>query len=401
MALTFQHRRIDPSPEGDVRHAQPERAGPLGAGGKFAPDSDGTVPALHHQPYIPSSPELATPTKTNVYFTVDTEASMGGAWEDPRRRPVPAPQHVFCYVGGRPFGIPLIVEMMANYGLRATYFVETLATRVLGQDDTSSIFDFLLKQEQDVQLHLHPGFRYYAEQDQARIHGRDYYVPGSCDLLGKLPEAVQSDLLCEAAETFVRFVGQRPSVFRAGNYAGSQATMRCLARLGIFLDSSFNPCYPAVSFPNEHRKPNTVSKVEGVWEIPVAVGRTPLPEGYNGFKLVHCRALSFAEIRTLLESAAGSDMQHFVIVFHSFSAVKAKDVGYCEMRPNRIVIRRLEKLFQYLAENSDRFRVTTMGETAANLDLLEASSQAIVPKLGFVQAGVRKAVQLANRLYWL
>ena len=33
---------------------------------------------------------------TAVYLTVDTESSMGGAWANPQRRPLPASRHVFC-----------------------------------------------------------------------------------------------------------------------------------------------------------------------------------------------------------------------------------------------------------------------------------------------------------------
>src|SRR5438067_1754137 len=106
--------------------------------------------------------------KTNVYFTVDTEASMAGAWSNPEQFPTHAEQHVFCNIGARRFGVPLIVDLMERYGFRATYFVETLATRVLGDPDTASIFDYLMKCGQDVQLHLHPNFRYYSELRQAK-----------------------------------------------------------------------------------------------------------------------------------------------------------------------------------------------------------------------------------------
>ena len=91
---------------------------------------------------------------------------------------------------------------------------------------------------------------------------------------------------------------------------------------------------------------------------------------------------------------------YFVIVFHSFSAVKPKDETYLEMRPNRIVIRRLEKMFQYLAANGDRFRVETLGNLAHNLQSLEKQSpRPVIAELGLMSSTVRKAVQLWNNLY--
>ena len=342
--------------------------------------------------------------KTNVYFTVDTESSMGGALNNPERQPVPASRHVFCRIGNEEFGIPLIVRLLRRHGFQGTFFVETLGTRCLGNDDTRSTFDFLLREEQDVQLHIHPVFHYYAESLQAKAEGREYQVPVPTDLLGHFPQEVQHELLSESIEFFRQFSGYSPVAFRAGCYASSRSTLRCLSALGISVDSSLNPCYPDLSFPGEKLEPNLVQRIEGVWEIPVTVVRTPLPEGYHGFKFADCTSLGVGEIRRMLESAATAGQEHFVIVFHSFSAVKPKDVEWKEMRPNRMVIRRLEGLFRYLAENGDRFRVSTMGAAAKELSMRGSEpispSPAAIADLGLFQASVRKAMQLINSVYW-
>jgi hypothetical protein len=341
--------------------------------------------------------------KTNVYFTVDTESSMGGAWENPSRRPLEAARHVFCRIAGEEYGIPFQVRMLKEFGFRATFFVETLATRCLGEADTRSVFDYLLREGQDVQLHIHPNFSFYAERQNARARGMDYPVPKHCDLIGHLDEPVQMDLLGEAIRFFEKFAGYRPAAFRAGCYAGSRPMLRCLLKLGIRVDSSFNPCYhPELSFPDGGLSPNLVQQIEGVWEIPITVARTRLPEGYHGFKFADCTALSFDEIRQMLDSAASSGQRHFVMVFHSFSAVKTKDETYAEMRPNRIVIRRLERTFRYLSENQDRFNIEVMGNAVASQPTVgAASSPTPLADLGFVRASVRKAVQLLNRPYWV
>lgn len=339
----------------------------------------------------------------NVYFTVDTESSMGGAWRYPERRPLGAARHVFCRIAGEDWGIPLQVRIMKEFGLRGTFFVETLATRCIGESDTRSIFDYLLHEGQDVQLHIHPTYYFYSELLSARARGFSYQVPNSNDLIGHFPESLQMNLLTEAAQYFEKFAGYRPRVFRAGCFAGSRSMLRCLHTLGIQIDSSFNPCYhPELSFPDATLIPNRFQQIEGVWEIPVTVARTKLPEGYKGFKFADCTSLSFPELREMLDSAASSGQQHFVIVFHSFSAVKTKDETYAEMRPNRIVIRRLEKMFRYLAENPARFRVGTMGGVVSQLQTTESgSSQPVVADLGLARSAMRKAVQLWNGLYWV
>jgi hypothetical protein len=338
----------------------------------------------------------------NVYFTVDTESSMGGAWQHPDRRPLNASRRIFCRIGGASFGVPLLVRIMGNFGLRGTYFVETLASRCLGEPDLRSVFEFLLHEGQDVQLHIHPNYRFYSDWKDAQRNGTQYAIPEPRDLIGHFSESLQLELLSEAIGYFEKCAGCRPTAFRAGNFAGSHSMMRCLHKLGIYVDSSFNPCFhPEVSFPESMPSPNVVRNIQGVWELPVTVARTRLPEGYKGLKFADSSALSSPEIRTMLDSAEASGQRHFVIVFHSFSAVKARDATYEEMRPNRIVIRRLEKLFEYLAANGERFQVQTMGHAAANLDLLEEGSEQELPDLGIIKPSVRKVVQLINRAYWV
>jgi hypothetical protein len=351
----------------------------------------------------PESLDAVGQMKMYVYFTVDTESSIGGAWEHADRRPVAASRHIFCRIENEDFGIPLLTRIMGEFGFRGTYFVETLATPCMGESDTRSVFDFLLRKEQDVQLHIHPVFRLYSAFDQARRQRADSPKPRPMDLIGHLNPNAQLDLLGEAIGYFETFAGYRPLVFRAGCFAGSRSTLRCLYELGVRVDSSFNPCYhPEISFPLDPLEPNLVQKIEGVWEIPITVARTRLPEARTGFKFADCTSLSFPEIRTMLEATAAAGQQHFVIVFHSFSAVKARDETYAEMRPNRIVIRRLEQLFRYLAANDDKYCVQTMGDIAGNLEVLEQGSHVrVVPNLSFVTAAKRKAVQLINNAYWL
>lgn len=80
--------------------------------------------------------------KTNVYFTVDTEASMGGALDHAKRRPVPALRHVFCRIGDQEYGIPLIVRLLRRHGFQGTFFVETLGTKVWEMPTTKPLSSF-------------------------------------------------------------------------------------------------------------------------------------------------------------------------------------------------------------------------------------------------------------------
>jgi hypothetical protein len=336
----------------------------------------------------------------NVYFTVDTESSMGGAWRHPERRPLKADRHVFCRIDGEDHGIGLITRALSRYGFRATHFVETLATLVNGDDDTRVGIDYLLEHGQDVQLHIHPTYHFYAEALAAREEGRPYQPDEPNDFLSAFDEARQMELLEQASMLYRRFTGSSPVAFRAGCYAANRITLRCLKKLGIFLDSSLNPCHRSCSFPDVVLEPNRVCEIEGVWELPVTVARTPLPEGHGGLKTVDPCALSLSELRSILETGAAQGQQHFVIIFHSFAAVKPKDEMYSAMRPDRIVSRRLEKLMEYLSSRPDLYRVKTFGELAGELPLV-ADTNAPLAEVGLVASALRKSVQGLNRWYWL
>jgi hypothetical protein len=170
--------------------------------------------------------------------------------------------------------------------------------------------------------------------------------------------------------------------------------------IGLALDSCYNLFYhPELSFPDGPLSANVLQRVEGVWEIPVTVAHSPLPEGHHGFKFADCTSLSFPEIRHMLDLAEASGLRHFVIVFHSFSAVKPRDDTFRAMRPNRIVIRRLEKMFEYLASDPLRFTVRGMGTAAAEL---QSSGEAErIASLPWARSGMRKIIQVMNRPYWM
>jgi hypothetical protein len=218
----------------------------------------------------------------NVYFTVDTESSMAGAWNDRSARPLMSDRHIFCRIGKDDYGIGLITDTLGEYGFQATFFVEPLVALVNGHDDTKAVFDFLLERNQDVQLHIHPTFQFYAEFLNANRAAAT--PPSTCDLLSSFDATAQQELIERAATLHAQFAGIRPVAFRAGCFAANSVTLRCLGRAGIRLDTSFNPCYDDWSFHGEPMTPNEVRHIEGVWEIPVTVARTPLPEGYGGLK---------------------------------------------------------------------------------------------------------------------
>jgi peptidoglycan/xylan/chitin deacetylase (PgdA/CDA1 family) len=335
-----------------------------------------------------------------VHITVDTESAMGRAWEDPSRGPLSARRHVFCEDDSGAYGIPLIMHELGRYGFRATFFCETLSTPVLGEADTRSVVDALQAGGQDVQLHLHPVYWYYRRfVDQGRLD-RDRYREAASDLLCTHSAEQQLSLLEEACELFRSCTGGAPAAFRAGNFAASRTTLRVLRKLGIPIDSSYNPAHSEdPSLADDPPEINLVQHLEGVWEVPVTVARTGIPEG-NGYKPFDPVALSAAEMERILEGAHRAGMAHVTLVFHCFSLVKPRDVTYSRFRPNRTVIARLRALLAFLDGNRSRFTVQPLGELATGVELLAQRQTAVIPDLGSWRPALRKTMQAVNRLYW-
>lgn len=339
--------------------------------------------------------------KTRVYITVDTESSMGGAWRFADRSPLPVEKRIFCQVDGRAYGLPLIVEGLGRHGFRATFFVEVFSSHCLERDSVRRVFDYLLEAGQDVQLHTHPTFRNYAlatSNGNRRDFDRYMSLP---DAMYRYAREEQAILLEEAAALFRQFTGCDAAAYRAGSFRANIDTLAALPR-SIVVDSSFNPGDPK-SFPGDRLEPNLVQPIEGVVELPITVGSCGFPP-FRRYKHLEISALSLTEMKTALLGAHSLGLRHCVMVFHSFSTVKHRDIFYSRIKPDRLVIARYMELLRFLAENHSRFEVATIGKAAADRDSLlrsHASKPAPVPDLGTVAPAWRKCVQAVNRVYWV
>src|SRR5215472_294459 len=73
-----------------------------------------------------------------VCITIDTEFSVGGNFGDPALPPVAEPI-VLGSVGGKEQGLGFLLDSFAEFGVRATFFVEALQTAYFGDEPMGSI----------------------------------------------------------------------------------------------------------------------------------------------------------------------------------------------------------------------------------------------------------------------
>jgi hypothetical protein len=327
--------------------------------------------------------------KLRVYFTVDTETSMGGAWRNPAYGPVPLERTIFGSFQSKCYGIPLIMDILEQYGFRATFFTEVFCASLVGSDALARVFQTIRERGHDAQLHLHPVFRFFRDFRNGGPHRE-------IDLMWKLPAEEQFQLIAEGVALFRDLTGTSPRVFRAGCYGASEVTLRALGACGIEIDSSYNLAYLGHTCGFTNQPPlNAPVLIEGIHEFPVTVFRVP---GASRCKPLEISAVSVGEILTSMEYLYKSGCRDIVLVLHSFSLLKNTSNRYEGSTPDRIVIRRLRKLCAVLKEHEE-IEVPVLGELKA--PTYSQARPQLIPNVGCLRPVLRKVVQGVNRLPWL
>lgn len=291
----------------------------------------------------------------NVFITVDTEHSIGGAFNDPRMKPVGNEKRIFGKIGQREYGIPLIMDISDRFGLKITFFVEVFNQYFFGDKEGREVVAYILKRGHDVQLHLHPNYLNFTLKRPQDLH--------YSDLIGEYPRDRQMEMIAQARKTLENHGAEAPIAFRAGCFGANTDTLSALSETGFIIDSSYNgaflggPCLMPDWGINDVQLGKT-----SVFEFPVTNfieksglrSRRNMPLDING--------VSFEEMRYVLETVRrGAGPRNITVILHSFSFIKGYDVQYTRARPRWNVIRRFEKLCLFLAENTGDFKVRTFG----------------------------------------
>lgn len=331
--------------------------------------------------------------KRGVFITFDVECSMGGAWANPRLKPVPPLRAVWGQYNGRELGLPVIVDILNGYGLAATFFVEAFMDEQGHPGEAERICEYLLNHGQDVQLHIHPNHRHYGLKQQ----GKPYPFT---DYIADLGPDEQRSLLQEGSERIRRWTGRRPAAFRAGNMGASEETLRQVAAAGIPIDSSYTFPYVGRHCRFSSRELYNGSKwYADVLEVALSGFLQPRLPLLRPAKPLDLMGVSFAECREAARAICGAGADA-VVILHSFSLFKVRNVQYDGGRPDWVVTRRFRKLCDWLATRQElpSYTFTELAEALAGKSYVPSH----VPpcRLSDPRALVRKAVQAWNTPYW-
>lgn len=297
---------------------------------------------------------------TKVVLTVDTEASIAGAFSDSQGCTPLIHELVAGTVGGKSHGLGFVVEILRRYGLTATFFVETVQTRYFPEGVMGGYVEALLRAGQDVQLHLHPGWLSFSD----RKADLSQLISDNCNELE--PDRLTA-LIGEGAEVIRGWTGVRPTGMRTGNFSTSLSVFEAMREAG--LGHASNICL-ALHRPSEPELAvaGGMHDFAGVRELPVTCFVDTGPVGRRRLRPMQVTALTAHELIGLLNAAHDHDNAVVVIVTHPFEFIKNRGIRYTNLRPNRLIQRRFQRLCAFLSENRDKFEVTPLADAAASLD---------------------------------
>lgn len=274
-----------------------------------------------------------------VCLTFDIEVWCGG-WDNlDITFPAAFKRYVYGSSPAGDYALPRTLEILDRHGIKGVFFVESLFSARFGIEPLREIVGLIQAAGQDVQLHLHPEWQNEARVPLIANHARKrqhlfmYDVDEQTALIG---HGIR--LLREAGVESVR-------AFRAGSFACDAATFAALARNGIALDFSVNPCisYSGADLPETLRRAGT-HRIGEVTEHAQSV----LIKANGQARHLQVGACATAEIIEALSGFREAGWPTINILSHNFEMLIPGS-----NKPDPLVVRRFDKLCAYLAERRD------------------------------------------------
>ena len=291
--------------------------------------------------------------RTKVFITIDTEFSIGGAFEAPQTvQPIGA-QNVLCEVAGKSEGLGFMLDTFAAHGIRATFFVEALQTAYFGVEPMGTLVGRIAAAGHDLQLHLHPVWTYF---DHPQWQARLAQVQPSDHMHSRTVEQLVG-WMQRGIDSFDQWGLPAPVALRTGNLMVDRNVYRAMSQAGLKIASNIAR---AVFEPQEAglRLNAGIHRIEGITELPVLTYSDLQAGARQHRKALTITGSSLGETEHLLAQAHRSGAPAVVLLTHCHEFVKGETRSTTSA--DRVNQKRLVALCRFLQGAADRFEVTTM-----------------------------------------
>lgn len=255
-------------------------------------------------------------------------------------------------------GLDAILDPLEANGLRAVFFTEAANTHYFGFDEMGAVTRELRERGHDLQLHLHPVWRLFAEADWRERCRERPPRPDREDNFGALTAAERDAALAHGLRAFAEWGLPRPRAFRTGNLMISRDGYRSLAAHGFELSSSLG----LRGFEGETAMPaalRTIDEFDGVLEVPVTRYEEVSLGKLQRSRLFSLTGCSRTALRHVPQLAHEQGVSPLMLLTHAAEFMPAAtSAGIARVNADKF-----RRWCDYLAAHRDRYSVVTVAES--------------------------------------
>jgi len=229
--------------------------------------------------------QAAQPT---LIITVDTELSN-----------FPDSQGLWGRIGAGEWGVARLLDSFAELGIRATFFLDVYANSDDAVANQRRAAEIIVATGHDLQLHTHPAPAF----DVNRIRLRDYTA------------SEQEQIIAFGCERINDWIGRRPVLHRAGDWAANHDTLIALAKTGFHADFSACLWSSNCGIDSEAISGNGWKRIDGMLS---GIGTCYRDRLTKRVRRLDIGGVSFREIAELLALR----VDPLILTLHSFSLLK-------------------------------------------------------------------------------
>lgn len=321
-------------------------------------------------------PKHETKLPVSVAITIDTEFSIGGAFLPGTRRDPLSDESVWCMQGNESHGLGYLLRVFSNYGVKGTFFVETLNTYFHGMAKMGGVVERIALDGHEMHPHTHPVWMQVFEKPRWRE--RLESITPNDDISVRSRETILR-ILEHSRRCFRTWSVGEIKAIRTGNLRASRGLYHTLRGEGINVASNIGMGVHGSDYDSALCIDAGMRVIDGVKEYPVTSYRLKGP--FNS-SVVRCLTLvgsTMREIQAVLDDAYERQYGPVIILTHPFEFSTVKDERFKKVRGNKRIKRRMEKFLDYVVTNKSRFSIDTLMQIDQQHDLYQEANGPALP----------------------